>query len=277
MRRQGPPGATDDVIRSPANRTLKLIRSLRQRKTREAERAFVVEGVRGIADAMAAGAVPFFIVVREGEERNAAVWFGTTIATRSVDANLFDDLAETVTPQGAIAVFPLPELAIPSVVAPLYLILDQIRDPGNLGTLLRTAAGAGATAVFLSEGTVDPFNPKVVRAAVGAQFRIPIGWLSDADLVRIEGDCPVRVVADAAALIGYDDLDWTRGAVLIIGSEAHGATSKGRELGTTSARIPLAAGVESLNAAAAGAVFLFEAARQRRLHRGTDSPSSAAN
>src|SRR5262245_18298149 len=115
MRRQEPSSAADDVIRSPANRTLKLIRSLRQRKAREMERAFVVEGFRAIADAIAAGATPVVIVVREGDDHDAADWLGTSQSVRIVEPHLFDDAAETVTPQGAMAVFPFPELAIPRV------------------------------------------------------------------------------------------------------------------------------------------------------------------
>ncbi|MEA2530792.1 MAG: methyltransferase, TrmH family [Thermomicrobiales bacterium] len=273
MGRQGPPGAADDFIRSPSNRTLKLIRSLRQRKSRETERAFVVEGFRAIADGVAAGARPILVAIREGEELAASHWFGSELPLRSVEAALFEDVAETVTPQGALAVFPWPDLRIPRVDDPLYLILDQVRDPGNLGTLLRTAAAAGATAVFVTEGTVDPFNPKAVRAAVGAHFRIPIRWLTDEDRRQLERDCPVRVVADATASSAYEAIDWTAATALIIGSEAHGAGGIGRGLGTMTARIPLAANVESLNAAAAGAVFLFEAARQRRLKAESTGPA----
>src|SRR5262245_44372801 len=155
MRRQEPPPTADDVIRSPHNRTLKMIRSLRQRKSREAERAFVVEGFRAIEDGIAAGVAPLVVAVREGEEGGAARWFGSAQPRRTVDAALFDDLSETVTPQGAVAVFPLPDLPVAGVAEPLYLALDQIRDPGNLGTLLRTAAAAGVSAVYLTEGTVD--------------------------------------------------------------------------------------------------------------------------
>jgi TrmH family RNA methyltransferase len=275
MRRQEPPSAADDVIRSPHNRTLMLIRSLRQRKMREMERAFVVEGPRAIADAITAGATPVVILVREGDERNAADWFGPSQTLRRLDAALFGDIAETVTPQGAIALFPLPELAIPRVEDPLYLVLDQIRDPGNVGTLLRTAAAAGVTAVVLTEGTVDPFNPKAVRAGVGAHFRIPIRWMTEAEKNHIVRDCEVRVVADAKGPVAYDEVDWSVGSALIVGSEAHGASHDGEGLALMSARIPLAADVESLNAAAAGAVILFEAARQRR-RKETTSVGSAA-
>jgi TrmH family RNA methyltransferase len=267
VQRPRPSGAADEVIRSPANQSVKLIRSLRQRKARETERAFVVEGLRAIADGIEAGIRPRLIVVREGEQLDAQQWLGSATSFRVVSPAIFDDLADTVTPQGAIAVFPFPALPMPRVDDPLFVIADQVRDPGNLGTLMRAAAGAGATAVFLTEGTVDPYNPKVVRAAMGSHFRIPIAWLGEHERALIERHCPVRVVAESTADKLYDEVDWTKAAALIVGSEAHGVSDAGRSLGTVSARIPLAAGVESLNAGVAGAVILFEAARQRR-HRG---------
>jgi RNA methyltransferase, TrmH family len=237
------------VIRSPDNRIIKLIRSLRQRKTRETERAFVVEGYRAVADAIAAGTVPRIVAIREGD----------------VDVDLLEGLSETVKPQGVLAVFPIPNLPIPTVPDPLILVLDQIRDPGNLGTLVRTAAAAGVTAIYLTEGTVDPFNPKAVRSAVGAHFRAPIRWLTESEREQLTVTIPDRIVADALASTNYDEIDWTEPCAVIIGSEAHGSGRTGRELATGGARIPLANDVESLNAAAAGAIMLFEAARQRRV------------
>lgn len=263
MERPRRPDAADDIIRSRDNRLIKLIRSLGQRKGRETERAFVVEGFRAIADAIAAGARPTTILVREGVSHET--WLGSEIDPRIVEQRLFDGLSETVTPQGAIAVFPLPELPIEVVQNPLFLILDQIRDPGNLGTLIRTAASAGATALFLTEGSVDPFNGKAVRAAVGAHFRLPLRWLTEEYFDIITHRCPLRALADASATQTHDELDWTDGAAVVIGSEAHGLSDWVKAIATTSVRIPLAAGVESLNAAAAGAVILFEAARQRRI------------
>lgn len=241
-----------------------FVRSLRQRKVRDAERAFVVEGFRAIADGIAAGFQPRLVLIRETDADAASEWLGESSVSRLVAAAPFDHIAETITPQGALAVFPFPDLEIPAMTRPFYLIADQIRDPGNLGTLLRSAAAAGVTAVMLTEGSVDPFNGKVVRAAVGAHFRVPIRWFSESLAERLVEECPLRVVADAGGETTYDELNWTAGAMLVIGSEAFGPSDSTRTITTSTTRIPLAAGVESLNAAAAGAVILFEAARQRR-------------
>lgn len=255
------------MIRSSDNRIIKLIRSLHRRDRRDQERAFVVEGVRAVADALLAGAQPRVVLLRENaldiKERPPFVDLPPA-AWRVVEPALFDALTETVTPQGVLALFPFPNLLIDQTARPLVLLLDQVRDPGNLGTLLRSAVGAGATCVVLTPGSVDPFNPKVVRAGMGAHFRVPIRWLDDELRDWLLRACPARIVAEADAPLRYDAFDWTGGAVLIIGSEATGATPALRALATASVTIPLSGDLESLNAAIAGSIVLFEAARQRR-------------
>lgn len=254
---------SDDIIRSPDNRTLKFIRSLRQRKARESERAFVVEGVRAVEDALEFGGTARVILVRAD-----AAWQpphrvdGTRI--RRVEPRLFNALSETDTPQPVIAAFDFPRLDPAERVAPLYLVVDGVRDPGNLGTLLRSAAAVDVTEVLLGPGTVDPYNGKAVRAAMGAHFRVKIGPLDDAALATLVSRCPVRVLAESRGEVTYDEVDWTGPAALIVGSEAHGPSETGRSLATISAAIPLLNQVESLNAGVAGSVMLFEAARQRR-------------
>jgi TrmH family RNA methyltransferase len=185
-------------------------------------------------------------------------------AWRIVEPALFDTLAETVTPQGILALFPFPDLPIATNAHPLVLLLDQVRDPGNLGTLLRSAVGAGVACVILTPGSVDPFNPKVVRAGMGAHFRVPFRWLDDNVYSWLLQQCPARVVAEADAPLPYDAFDWTSGAALIVGSEATGASAATRDLATARVTIPLCGDLESLNAAIAGSIILFEAARQRR-------------
>jgi RNA methyltransferase, TrmH family len=255
-----------DPIQSQANPAIKRVRSLQRRKVRETERAFVVEGRRAVGDALAAGAVPQLLLVREGdEELVGALPHSAAAPVRRVSPAAFDPLSETATPQGVLAVFPFPDVPLPRSETPLLLVADGVRDPGNLGTLVRAAAGAGVTAVYLTAGTVDPFHPKVVRGAMGAHFRVPIRWLDGGAVEEVVARCPVRVVADARAGRSYDEVDWSGPAALVVGSEAEGAGGTTRALATDAVRIPLASAVESLNVAVAGAVILFEAARQRRV------------
>ena len=280
MRRSTPaPGSegADPVIRSPANPTLRFVRSLQRRRTRRQERAFVVEGPRAIADALATGARPTVLLLREDATFDLAPTPSQDAPAplRRVAPALFDGLADTVTPQGVLAVFPFPDVAQTTPGAPLFLVLDRLRDPGNVGTLLRTAAGAGVTTVYLTPESVDPYNPKTVRAAMGAHFRLPIRDLAATETERLVDTCPLRVVADASSTLPYDALDWTQPALLVVGSEADGPSDDTRRLATKFASIPLAAGVESLNAAVAGSIILFEAARQRRrgARRGAKPPA----
>jgi TrmH family RNA methyltransferase len=169
--------------------------------------------------------------------------------------------SDTQTPPGLLAVLPMPALAPPAPLT-LALVLDALADPGNLGTLLRTALAAAVQVVFLAPGSVDPFNPKVVRGAMGAHFHLPIiaaGWepiaqaLSGLDLY----------LAEAGGGLAYTAVDWRRPAALIVGSEAAGPSAAARALSPRPVTIPMPGRAESLNAAVAAAVILFESARQR--------------
>jgi RNA methyltransferase, TrmH family len=170
-------------------------------------------------------------------------------------------MSDTVTPQGVLAVLPIPRLA-PAGRPRLVLVPDQVRDPGNLGTILRTSWAAGVTQVLLPAGSVDHTNPKVVRAGMGAHFHLPIvatNWEAIWDVI---GEADVWL-AEAGEGRLYDVVDWRGEVALIIGGEATGASAGARGRGAC-VQIPMARGVESLNAAIAAGILLFEAARQRR-------------
>jgi TrmH family RNA methyltransferase len=171
--------------------------------------------------------------------------------------------ADTVTPPGLLAVVPFPNLSLPSR-STWTLVVDNVRTPGNLGSILRSAAATGVDQVFLSPGTVDQYNPKVVRGGAGAHFRVPILALSwneiksqlsglDVWLAAIRGDLP------------YTGANWIRPLALIVGGEARGASQAAIDMATGRVTISMQRGVESLNAAVATGVLLFEIARQRHL------------
>jgi TrmH family RNA methyltransferase len=182
----------------------------------------------------------------------------------AVSEAVMEACSDTVTPQGILAVLPFPDLAPPE--PPTFVLIgDRLRDPGNLGTLLRTALAAGVEQVLLAPGTVDFSNPKVLRSAMGAHLRLPI---VDADwdtIAEVVSGCDVWLAAAAGGRC-YTEVDWTRRAALILGSEAHGAGETAYSLAQGRVSIPIQPAVESLNAAVAAAVMLFEVVRQRRLH-----------
>lgn len=220
-----------------------------------------MEGVRAVLDALETGAEPLLLLVREGDEQDVPA---STPPYRVVAPDLFATLTDTVHPQGLLGVFPFQEREPDQGGAALYLVADRISDPGNLGTLLRSAAAAGVSAVVVMPETVDPYNPKVVRAAMGAHFRIPLLHFSHARLTWVADQTHIRVLADLGDYPAYDAFDWSQGVAIVVSSETAGPSDLALSFATDRVTIPMENSIESLNAGVAGSILLFEAARQRR-------------
>ena len=253
-------------ITSSSNPQIKLAAKLRRRRHRQAHGLCLLEGMRLVQDALMIGAAfhtCFITAAAADAHPDLVAQIQRVCPLHLVAADLVDKISETVSPQSIVAVAPMPELPLPSAAA-FSLILDGVQDPGNAGTLLRTAAAAGVDQVLFAPGCVDPFNGKVMRAAMGAHFRVPIRILAHWEAVRAALPAgQLLYVASADGSILYDEVDWSQPSALVLGSEARGASSPMREKAAAIA-IPMAAATESLNVAAAGAVILYEAARQRR-------------
>ncbi len=174
---------------------------------------------------------------------------------------LMQSVSETETSQGILAVLEVTQLPIPQSLS-FVLILDQIRDPGNLGTLLRTAAAAGVQAVFLPPETAEAFAPKVVRAGMGAHFRLPIHPLTWDEIRTTTRGLKIHL-ADMEGDFPCWQADFRSPLALIVGGEADGASQPARELATSRVSIPMPGRTELLNAAVAGAILMFEVVRQR--------------
>lgn len=256
-------------ITSPHNERVRSIRALWHRDERRRRRQFVLEGPRFILDALRAGARPELILA--DDERLAASAIGrdvlAAIAPYPVvwaDARALAAASETTTPQGIVAVFayePYPAVRDPG---PLLVLLDGIQDPGNVGTIARTAEAAGVRTLALLPGCADAYGPKALRAGAGAQLWLTLlpeaTWES---LTPLLADRPLWL-ADAQGERDYDTVEWRRPAALLLGSEAHGPSAAARARASGTVRIPLAGRSAALNVAAAAAVLLFEALRQRR-------------
>jgi RNA methyltransferase, TrmH family len=179
-----------------------------------------------------------------------------------VNDTVMKAMSSTETPPGILAVISFLDLPLPTHPE-FLLILDSVRDPGNVGTILRSAWAVGVDAVWFAPGTGDPYNAKVVRSAMGAHFRIPIRSASSwEELRKMVSDIPRIYLADAQGEVEYSQADWSRPVALIVGGEAEGASAAAGELATARVRIPMNGGAESLNAAMAATVLLFEAGRQ---------------
>ena len=254
------------MITSTSNALVQWIRSLqRKRKARQTEGVFVIEGTRLGEEALRAGVSPRLVVhTSDLDERTSTLVH--TFAKRGaalleVSEKVMEACSSTKAPQGFVAVVPIPD-SPPLSTLSLAVVANGIADPGNLGTLLRTAWAAAAEAVFLTPGTVDAYNPKTVRSAMGAHFRLPlVADTNEGILERLEG-LPLWL-AEPRGGLPYDQLDATKPVALVIGQEAHGASAFWRSRAAGAVSIPMQEESESLNAAIAAAVILFEVRRQR--------------
>jgi len=207
----------------------------------------------------------------------------SSLSLIEVSERVIEALGDVQASQGVISVLPLDAFSASQVrkrrsVAqrPALLILDDLADPGNMGTLLRTALAADAEAVLLTRNCVDCYNPKVVRSAAGAHVGLPIeidmSWEIIAERIAAHCQDMQRVLlAEAGSEHVYYEQDLTLPFALILGNEAHGPSTAARMLATLTISIPLYNGVESLNAAMAGGILLYEALRQRQITSGYSS------
>ncbi len=257
-------------ISSPSNARVKYVRRLQNdRRFRQREGLFVVEGSRWITEIIQLhypAAQLFYTERWVNTAVHAQILQQITNQTKNppvaVSEAVMTAMSDTETPAGVLAVLsiaPLPVPAHPNFI----LVLDGINTPGNLGTMLRTAGAAGVDLVLLSPGTVDAYNPKVVRGGMGAHLRLPIHHQSWAEVSTAVSHTHIYTATVDAEMV-YTAVDWQQPSTLIIGSEAHGASDEARQLAATNITIPMHKATESLNAAMAAGIILFEAARQRR-------------
>lgn len=260
------------MITSAHNPKIQRLRALvARRQEREAQGVIVVEGVRLVEEALAAGWQAETVFHSETlSPRGKALldpFAQQGAEVEEVQPRLLESSADTGTPQGILAV--LKRQPVPLPPAPDFvLIADALRDPGNLGTLLRSASAAGTQAVLLAPGTTDPFSPKTLRAGMGAQFRLPVAEL---DWEAIRGYCQNRpglpslniFIAEAEQGTPCWQLDLRRPTALIVGGEADGVGQAALDLAGGLITIPMPGSSESLNAAVAAGILLFEVVRQR--------------
>lgn len=256
---------------------MQAARKLLRRSHREESNAFLAEGPRVIRESIEAGAsVQEVFLVEDGtiadiiplaEARGIAV----TVVSQPVMAAISD----TSSPQGAVALIRERPVVLQDVLAgaDLVVVLAQVRDPGNAGSLVRSAVAAGASAVVFTHGSVDPFHPKTVRAASGALFRVPIvrGATLSTAIAAIKGAGIEVIGAASDATTPADGLDLSGPVALVLGNEAWGLPAEDRSLLDRVVGIPMPGPAESLNVGIAGSILLFEVVRQRR--GGEESPA----
>lgn len=258
------------MITSSHNPKIAHVRALlTRREERELSQQFVAEGVRLTEEGLLCGLKPdmvFFSSDLSARGRQIVEAFeAKNTEIEEMSPSILQKISGTETSAGIMAIFPKPALPMPNPLT-FLVITDALRDPGNLGTLLRTAAAAGVQGIALTPTCVDVFSPKVVRAGMGAHFRLP---LCDLEWDAIRSLCqsqpaPLRMLlAEAENATSCWQMDLRNPLALIIGSEAEGATPAAREAADELIAIPMPGKSESLNAAVAAAVLIFEVVRQR--------------
>lgn len=259
------------MITSTSNVQIKqIVALLKKSKERKEKKSFVVEGRK------------MFEEICQDTSRVVKAYFSESYVKEYYDGkelpkvpyevvadSVFDAMAETVTPQGVLAIVKMPEYSLDEMVAEAgsLVLLENLRDPGNLGTIIRTAEAAGVSGVILSKESVDIYNPKVIRSTMGAVYRVPFLYVEDfTELLKTLREQKVRLLA--AHLKGqktFDKADYSGKVGILIGNEANGLSEEASELAEEKVLIPMAGSVESLNAAVAAALLMYEAFRKQKL------------
>lgn len=247
------------------NNRIKELTALRDKsKARKENHTFIVEGLKMCLEAPRESILETY-VTSGFEKQHIAQLSG--INYEVVEDKVFDRISDTKTPQGILSVIKQPEYSLESILkdGSLFVILEDIQDPGNLGTIMRTAEGAGADGIIMSKGCVDIFNPKTIRSTMGSVYRVPFVYTNDLSFAaeKIKA-CGIEIYA--AHLKGkscYDDIVYHKAAFLI-GNEGNGLRDETAALADTYIRIPMEGQVESLNAAVATSILMYEYRRQMR-------------
>ena len=256
-----------EKITSASNPRVKRLTALgKKAKLRREEGVFIIEGERLYTDTPREYLKEIYMTEEFlSEKLGGAAPEGCTVVTPEIMRKISD----TDTPQGVLCVAKMPSYKREDLrgQTPLLLLLENIQDPGNLGTMMRTAEAAGVTGVLMSRDTVDLFNPKTVRATMSAIFRMPFLYTDDliGEIGRLREEDGIAVyAAHLRASKPYDETDCRKPCAFLIGNEGNGLTEEAADAASGRVHIPMQGSIESLNAAMAAGILLFEAARQRR-------------
>ncbi|MBR4059187.1 MAG: RNA methyltransferase [Lachnospiraceae bacterium] len=259
------------MITSISNAQVKQVCAYVQKaKERRKDRIFVVEGPKMFEEAPAERIYKVY-ATQSFCDKHTTDGMGAKLKETGfevVSDEVLAKMSDTKTPQGILCLVKWPEYSLEDLLLRkkgVFVVLEDLQDPGNLGTIIRTGEGAGIAGVIMSGNTVDIFNPKTIRATMGSIYRVPFVYVQDmAQAIKRLKRADIAVYA--AHLKGeqyYDAFDYTKGCAFLIGNEGNGLKEETALLADTYVKIPMAGQVESLNAAIATTLFMYEAARQR--------------
>lgn len=259
------------MISSTKNEQVKNVIELKKKaKARNEQKLFAVEGIRMASELPKERIERLYVSESFRKNPENAKFLKEYPQFEEVSDSVFSHMSDTQTPQGVLALVRQYEYGVDDILkqdgAAHLMILENLQDPGNLGTILRAGEGAGITGLIMSRDTVDIYNPKVIRSTMGSVFRVPFFYTDD--IFQTVDELKARGVQIFAAHLGgknnYDQEDYTGDIGFLIGNEGNGLTDALAEKADTWVKIPMAGKVESLNAAVAAAILMFETARQRR-------------
>ena len=257
------------MITSNSNAQVKRLLQLQKKsKARDEEKVFLVEGLRMFSEVPAERVQKVYISESLYDKKKQELHlekFSVEILSDSV----FQYVSDTKTPQGILCIveqkkYDIEELL--NIENPHFMVLDNLQDPGNLGTIVRTAEGAGVDAIFLSKGSVDIYNPKTIRSTMGSIYRMPVVYVEN--LLELLNAFKQRGIKSYAAHLdgknSYDKENYQSGTAILIGNEGNGLRDEIADSTDVWVQIPMQGKVESLNAAIAASILMFEVYRQRR-------------
>lgn len=257
-------------------RVKKIAEYCKKAKARREDGVFIVEGIRMVREVpidllRELYVTPEFMKNISDDDRYIIEEIGSSDSAviEEVSEDVMEKMADTKTPQGVLAVVRQAQWKLSDMLRdkPMLLILENIQDPGNLGTMFRTGEGAGVTGIIMSSDMADVYNPKVVRSTMGAIFRMPFIYVDSIPETVKALEKEHGVTTYAAHLKGtknYDEIDYHGPCAFMIGNEGNGLTKEAADAASEYVLIPMLGKVESMNAAVSAAVLTFEAARQRR-------------
>lgn len=261
-------------INSPSNPIIKVVKGLYKKKERWKKRLFLIEGVKIVEECIKWNIEPEYIFFSNdlfkttGGERlfNEIKKYDDKLI--NLPSRLLKDISDTENPQGILAVLNFNNIDFEVILEKkdkFIIILDEIQDPGNMGTIIRTADAFGASGVVLTPNCVDIYNPKVVRSTMGSLFHIPIAQVEDKiQLIEELKNKHVKIYATSLESANYVyDIDFRRDFALVIGNESKGISQQILDLADNIVKIPIMGNAESLNAAIASSIIMYETVRQR--------------
>lgn len=261
------------VITSTANVKVKrLVNLQKKKKQRDEEKVFLAEGIRMFREVPRERLCEVYVsetFYRKERDILNKVLKDTSIRPELLSDHVYEHVSDTKTPQGVLCIVRRKEGSLEEMLksrCPFLLVLDNLQDPGNVGTIIRTAEGAGVTGIILSRDSADIYNPKTIRSTMGSVYRVPFCYTENIPgvLDQINGAGIGTFAAHLDGKCDYDEMDYKKPCAFLIGNEGNGLRDEVAERAKEYIRIPMLGCVESLNAAIAASVLMFEAARQRR-------------